>query len=175
KMNDEIIKTYDKEIHDILPKLLGDYISVAAVDKELGLISKEFVDHAHQVYEEIGTACLAWKENRAEGMKQLKSLDEKAKKFDDEVYDQLAEFAAIRYSEFLNEPVLESRPSSSRRAVVALAEAARNRVNVLRQNWVVLSSYIKVAQHKQDKDRDADRLRGGDQQLGPARHDEVIA
>jgi hypothetical protein len=47
KMNDEMVRAYDKEIHEILPKLLGDHISVAAVDKELGSISHEFVDDAH--------------------------------------------------------------------------------------------------------------------------------
>ena len=103
KINDEIVKTYDMEMHDILPKLLGDYISVAAVDAELGLISKKFVDQAHEVDEKIGTACLAYEGNQAEGMKQLKALDEEVSDFDDEVYDRLAEFAAKRYSEFLKE------------------------------------------------------------------------
>jgi hypothetical protein len=124
KINDEIVKTYDMEMHDILPKLLGDYISVAAVDEELGLISKKFVDHAHEVDEKIGTACLAYEGNQAEGMKQLKALDEEVSDFDDEVYDRLAEFAAKRYSEFLKEPdALETSPPSARRAVVALVES----------------------------------------------------
>jgi hypothetical protein len=62
-------------------------------------------------------------------MKQLKALYKEARDFDDEVYDRLAEFAAKRYSEFLNEPdALASSPPPTRRAVLALVEAARNRL-----------------------------------------------
>ena len=68
------------------------------------MISKKFVDHAHEVDERIGAACLAYEGHQAEGMKQLKALDEEVSDFDDEVYDRLAEFAAKRYSEFLKEP-----------------------------------------------------------------------
>jgi hypothetical protein len=118
-MNDKMVADYDIEIHEILPKLIGDHISVTAVDKELGLISHKFVDYAHEVDEQIGIACLAYAKNKEEGMEKLKTLNKAARAFDEEVYERLAEFAAKRYSEFLNEPIIRSWFSRFRKQQVA--------------------------------------------------------
>jgi len=102
-MTEEAIKSYHDEIHEILPKIIGDHISVTAVDKELGTLSRKLVDEAHDIDEDIGEACLEYRRSKEDGMKKLKAINEAASAFDERVYVRLGELAARRYSEFSNE------------------------------------------------------------------------
>src|SRR5262249_28299218 len=61
------IKSYDAEMHILLPKVLGDFVAVASLHESLGEVASVIAKELYKLDKEIGEICLLFttKQNEA--------------------------------------------------------------------------------------------------------------
>jgi hypothetical protein len=106
-MSKDKIIDYNKEMHIILPKLIGGHIAISALDGELEKLSDKFVNWAHDVDEEIGKACLIYEKEPIGGMELLKRLNAKAREFDEAIFSELGAFVRGKQTALLGAQTIE--------------------------------------------------------------------